>query len=97
MLLCLPPFLTQGSWILSSSCAGHSPQRWSDVTSVSPQSLQVDGRDSLHLDRWLATLHISCILIKPWSTSMKLGIQLPLEISLILKKSEKNVTGYKKF
>ncbi len=36
------------------------------------------------------TLHISCILIKPWSTSMKFGIQVPLEISLILKKFEKN-------
>ncbi len=45
---------------------GHSPQRWSDISSVSPQNLQVNGIDSLHLDRcpakrsWLAA---ACIRV----------------------------------
>ncbi len=46
------------SWVLSSLSAGHSPQRWSDVSSASLQSLQVDGRDSLHLGR--------CPAKRPW-------------------------------
>ncbi len=54
----LPPVLKLDNWILSSSSAGHSPQRWSDVSSVSLQSLQVDGRDFLHLDR--------CAAKRPW-------------------------------
>ncbi len=50
-VLDLPPVLPLNNWILSSSSAGHSPQRCRDVSSTSPQILQVDGRDSLHLDR----------------------------------------------
>ncbi len=37
--------------VCSSWSAGRSPQRWSDVFSVSLQSLQVDERYPLHLDR----------------------------------------------
>ncbi len=49
----------------------------------------------VHIHSWSSgvltqyTLHIDCILIKPWSTSMKLGTQVPMKISLILKKFEK--------
>ncbi len=43
----------------SSLSAEHSPQRWSDVSYVSPKRLQVDGKDSFHLDRWPA-------LKRPW-------------------------------